>query len=114
MQINTQLRSDALEFREMAHNCFGRPGEVFSVLSLSLDSRCIYERALIWNDAVELANACVDARNCGELCYWTNESIPTLLSSQSPLAEAWIEGWSKGEQINFDSVYDVVRPHYCF
>jgi hypothetical protein len=86
----------------MEHRFFGKPDEEFSVLSLSLDSRGTYEKALIWDDEKQLEKATVDAIYCGELSYWTDSPIPQLLKSQAPLADAWIKGWSRGEQINID------------
>ncbi|MDF9779116.1 hypothetical protein [Pseudomonas baetica] len=99
-----QLRSVALEFRELEHQHFGKPDVEFSVASLSSDSWATYEKALDSGDQAQLEKATVDAIYCGELSFWTDTPIPQLLVSQSVLAEAWIKGWERGEQINFAHV----------
>jgi hypothetical protein len=113
MQMHKKFRSHDLDGREMDHHYFGKPLETFSVLSLSLDARGTYEKALIWDDKVQFVNAVVDAEHCGELCFWTEESIPLLLKSQPLLASAWSAGWQKGfdkaEQLYDDWVYDICR-----
>lgn len=99
-----QLRSVALEFRELEHQHFGKPEVEFSVASLSSDSWVTYEKALVSGDQAQLEKATVDAIYCGELSFWTDTPIPQLLVSQSVLAEAWIKGWERGEQINLAHV----------
>ncbi|MGF6281987.1 hypothetical protein ABH908_000526 [Pseudomonas frederiksbergensis] len=99
-----QLRSVALEFRELEHQHFGKPDVEFSVASLSLDSWTTYEMALNSGSQALMVKATVDAVYCGELSFWTDTPIPQLLGSQSVLAEAWIKGWERGEQINLAHV----------